>query len=92
MNVLNDMAYRRGLECHAEVEWLKRRLQGLNYGQSLGISIWSVVIDRKTLATIAIAISSGIVTVVTALLALSEDTAVSPPVAQRARCRRPTRP
>jgi len=41
MNVLNDMAYRRGLECHAEVEWLKRRLQGLNYGQSLGISIWS---------------------------------------------------
>ena len=64
--MLNDMAYRRGPECHTEVEWLERRLQGLNYGQGLGISMWSVVIVRKKLAMIATAISGGAVTVVTA--------------------------
>ena len=53
--------------------WLEICLKNLNRGQGLGFTVQGVVVDKRTLKNIALAIGGGLTTLVTTLLALSED-------------------
>ena len=45
----------------------------------LGFTVGSVVVDRKTLKNIGLAIGGGLTTLIAALLALTEDAEMPPP-------------
>ena len=73
MDTLNDVRIKHQKPAHLQIEWLETALARLHHGQGLGFQIGGLVIDNRTLRNAVIAIVGGLTTVVTTLLALSDD-------------------
>ena len=73
LQMTNAARMKGGPQSHETVSWLETSLQNLNRGQGLGFTSGGLVIDRRTITNIGIAIGGGLTTLVTALLALTED-------------------
>ena len=69
----NAARMKGGPQSHETVSWPKTSLKNLNRGQGLGFMSGGLVIDRKTITNIGVAIAGGLTPLVTALLALTED-------------------
>ena len=63
-----------GEGCHARIDWLETRLRRLHNSQGLGFVIFGLVLDQRVLRTLAAAIGGGLITAVTWVLALSNET------------------
>ena len=74
MDVLNS---RRTKETHDEIQWLEVKLKQLNKGQGLGIAVFSSVLDRSTLKQLFVAVIGTVSTLVTTVVAFTEEAAVS---------------
>lgn len=73
LDELNNLRKIWGPECNEEITWLETSLMRLNRGQGLGFTISGVVIDRRFLKNLAMAIGGGMTTLITAVIALSEE-------------------
>ena len=73
LDELNNMRKIWGPQCNEEITWLETSLMRLNRGQGLGFTISGVVIDRRFLKNLAMAIGGGMTTLITAVIALSEE-------------------
>lgn len=73
LDELNNLRKTFGPRCNEEITWLETSLVRLNRGQGLGFTIGGVVIDRRFLKNLAMAIGGGMTTLITAVIALSEE-------------------
>ena len=73
LDELNDLRKKWGPRCNEEITWLETSLMRLNRGQGLGFTITGIVIDRRFLKNLAMAIGGGMTTLITAVVALSEE-------------------
>lgn len=56
---------------------VEQSLKNLHFGQGLGFQVAGVVVDRKTLTNVAMALFGGLTTLISVLLALSEAPATN---------------
>ena len=75
MDTINDVGIRRGENCYARVAWLESRLKQLHNSQGLGFKVAGTVLDQRFLKGAAVALGSGLTTLISTLLALSETSA-----------------
>lgn len=72
MDVLNS---RRTKDTHDEILWLETKLKQLNKGQGLGIAVFSTVLDRSTLRQVFVTVIGTVSTLVTTVIAFTEEAA-----------------
>ena len=74
LSTLNRAGIKHGERCYHRIAWLKSRLRQMNSDQGMGFLVGgAMVLDRRSLSKLALAVGGGAVTVITTLLALSED-------------------
>ena len=73
MDALNDVRIKHKKAAHLQIEWLETALSRLHHGQGLGFQVGGTVVDRRTLRNAVVAIGGGLTTIVTTLLALSDE-------------------
>lgn len=80
LGVLNAARVKHGPTVHEKIAYLEACLRNLNRGQGLGFKVAAVVVDRRFLKQLSVALAGGLTTVISLLLALSE-TAAAPSAA-----------
>jgi len=74
---INQSGIRHGPTCFHNLAWLETRLRQMNNDQGLGFKVGGMVLDKKKLAVIAISLGSGLVTLITYMIALQDTPAVA---------------
>jgi len=77
MTELIRAGIRGGPKCHLKISWLESGLSNLSARQGLGVEVLGVVIDKRALGTFALWLGGGLVTLITALLAVVQDAAIA---------------
>ena len=67
---LNSVGMTHGEDCHLRLEYLICSLQRLNRNQGLGFEVFGVVVNKKTLNTVATGVVTAVSSVIAWLLAL----------------------
>ena len=73
---LNDSGIKFGEKCRVLIDWLETRLRRLHQSQGLGLVKFGMVLDQRVLDALAVAIGGALITIITWVLALSDNTAV----------------
>ena len=74
LSKLNDLGIKHGEGCHARIDWLETRLRRLHNSQGLGFLIFGLVLDQRVLRALAVGLGGGLITAITWVLALSNET------------------
>ena len=74
LNTLNRAGIMHSERSYHCIAWLESRLRQMNSDQGMGFLVGSsMVLDRRSLTQLAVGVGGGAVTLITAMLAMSED-------------------